>query len=105
MGTTSPKNEKEKLFDELITVKILHKNKESALKKMGPEATDYNMLKAELTDLKKKIKTIGDAISKYGDSFWDVYDAELIKPLSESDIITLRDEISEIKDSLEAMDK
>jgi len=104
MTTLSDQNKKEQLFDELIAVKLLHKRKHKALKKINSETHEYQILKEELTGLKEKIKDIEDAISKYGDSFLDVYDEELMKPLSESDIISLRDEISEIKDSLEAMD-
>ena len=98
-------NKKEQLFDELIAVKLLHKKKDRELKKMKSASPEFKALKEELAELKGKIKHIENAISRYGESFLDVYDEELIKPLSESDIITLRDEISEIKDSLEAMDK
>jgi hypothetical protein len=105
MTNQSDKNKKEQLFDELITVKLLHKEKFRALKKMKQDTPEYGSLNEELRELKEKIKSIENAISRYGESFLDVYDEELIKPLSESDIITLRDEISEIKDSLEAMDK
>lgn len=96
-------NKKEQLFDELIAVKILHKKKSKELRKITSDAPEYHTLKEELAELKEKIKNIENAISKYGESFLDVYDEELIKPLSESDIISLRDEISEIKNSLEAM--
>ncbi|MGM0620680.1 MAG: hypothetical protein ACQETJ_06525 [Bacteroidota bacterium] len=102
MATSSQKNKKEKLFDELISVKILHKKKEKELKNSGADAPGYETLKKELSDLKKKIAAIEKAISKYGESFLDVYDSELINPLTESDIIVLRDEISEIRNSLEA---
>ena len=104
MTSQSDENKKEQLFDELIAVKLLHKKKDRELKKMKSDTPEYESLKEEMTGLKTKIKIIETAISKYGESFLDVYDEELIKPLSESDIITLRDEISEIKDSLEAMD-
>ncbi len=105
MTNQSEENKKEQLFDELIAVKLLHKKKGRELKKINLDTPEYQSLKEELAELKAKIKNIENAISKYGESFLDVYDAELIKPLSESDIISLRDEISEIKDSLEAMNK
>lgn len=104
MTSQSDENKKEQLFDELIAVKLLHKKKDRELKKMKLDTPECESLKEEMTELKTKIKIIENAISKYGESFLDVYDEELIKPLSESDIITLRDEISEIKDSLEAID-
>jgi len=103
MANLPDKNKKEQLFDELIAVKILHKKKNEKLKKIESDTPEYQSLKEELTELKLNIKNIENAISKYGESFLDVYDEELMKPLSESDIISLRDEISEIKDSLEAM--
>lgn len=99
----SDENKKEQLFDELIAVKLLHRKKDKELKKMKLDTTGYQKLKGELTVLKEKIKTIENTISAYGESFLDVYDEKLIKPLSESDIILLRDEISEIKGSLEAI--
>lgn len=105
MTNQPDENKKEQLFDELIAVKLLHKKKYRALKKMKQNTHEHETLKEELRELKEKIKSIDNAISRYGESFLDVYDEELIKPLSESDIITLRDEISEIKDSLEALDK
>ncbi|MFW5756361.1 MAG: hypothetical protein ACOCWK_07140 [Tangfeifania sp.] len=104
MTNQSEENKKEQLFDELIAVKLLHKRKHKELKKINLETPEYQSLKEELEELKAKIKNIENAISDYGESFLDVYDEELIKPLSESDIISLRDEISEIKYSLEAMD-
>jgi hypothetical protein len=104
MTNQSDDNKKEQLFDELIAVKLLHKKKDRELKKIKSDTTDYQILEEELAELKTKIRNIENAISKYGESFLDVYDEELIKPLSESDIITLRDEISEIKNSLEAID-
>ncbi|MFW5773627.1 MAG: hypothetical protein ACOCWD_03000 [Tangfeifania sp.] len=104
MTNQSEENKKEQLFDELIAVKLLHRKKGRDLKKINPETFEYQRLKEELAELKSKIKNIENAISDYGESFLDVYDEELIKPLSESDIISLRDEISEIKYSLEAMD-
>ncbi|MFW6248680.1 MAG: hypothetical protein ACOC4J_02805 [Bacteroidota bacterium] len=104
MTNQSEENKKEQLFDELIAVKLLHKRKHKELKKINLETPEYQKLKEELEELKAKIKNIENAISDYGESFLDVYDEELIKPLSESDIISLRDEISEIKYSLEAMD-
>lgn len=105
MTNQADKNKKEQLFDELIAVKLLHKKKYRELKKIKLDTPEYESLNEELRELKEKIKSIENAISRYGESFLDVYDEELIKPLSESDIITLRDEISEIKDSLEALDK
>ncbi|MFW5823015.1 MAG: hypothetical protein ACOCU7_06460 [Tangfeifania sp.] len=104
MTNQSEENKKEQLFDELIAVKLLHKRKHKELKKINLETPEYQSLKEDLEELKSKIKNIENAISDYGESFLDVYDEELIKPLSESDIISLRDEISEIKYSLEAMD-
>jgi hypothetical protein len=55
--------------------------------------------------IETRIRDIEKSISRYGESFFDVYDAELVKPLSEKDILTLRDEIKEVRTTLETMGK
>lgn len=103
MGNSEPKNNKEELFDELIAVKLLYKSKEKTWRHTSEHHPDFLKIKEELSALKKRIKNIESCISKFGDSFFDVYDKELVKPLSETDILTLRDEIKEVRDSLEAI--
>lgn len=103
MGNSSPKKDQEKLFDELIEVKLLYKTKEGLWKHTTEENPAFNKMKEELSALKKRIKNIERSISQFGENFFDVYDAELIKPLSEMDILSLRDEIKEVRASLEAI--
>lgn len=103
MGNSSLKNDQEKLFDELIEVKLLYKTKEEIRKHTPEEKPEFDGMKEELSALKKRIKNIERSISRFGESFFDVYDSELGKPLSETDILSLRDEIKEVRDSLEAM--
>ncbi len=103
MGNSKPKIDKEKIFDELIEVKLLYKTKEKVWKNITEENPEFNKMKEELSVLKNRIKIIERNISSFGDSFFDVYDKELVKPLSETDILSLRDEIKEVRDSLEAM--
>lgn len=105
MGNSEPKNNKEELFDELIAVKYLNKSKEKIWKQTDEKHPDFLKIKDELSTLKKRIKSIENNISRFGESFFDVYDSELVKPLSETDILTLRDEIKEVRDSLEAIGK
>ena len=105
MTNSSHKNEQEILFDELIVVKHLYKSKEKEWKQIAPQNPEFSKMKMELTELRRRIASIEKSISKYGDSFFDVYDSELIKPLSESDILNLRDEIKDVRSSLEAMGK
>jgi uncharacterized coiled-coil DUF342 family protein len=103
MGNSALKNDQEKLFDELIEVKLLYKAKERTWKQITEENSDFDKIKKELSALKKRIKKIEKNISSFGDSFFDVYDKELIKFLSEKDILTLREEIKEVRTSLETM--
>jgi archaellum component FlaC len=103
MGNSALKKNQEKLFDELIDVKLLYKTKEKNSKQITEGNPAFNTMKEELSALKKRIKRIEHSISQFGDSFFDVYDAELVKPLSEMDILLLRDEIKEVRDSLEAI--
>ncbi|HDR50558.1 MAG TPA: hypothetical protein ENN90_02905 [Mariniphaga anaerophila] len=103
MGKSALKNDQEKLFDELIEVKLLYKSKEKTWKQTTEENPDFDEIKKELSVLKKRIKKIEKDISSFGDSFFDVYDKELVKPLSETDILSLRDEIKEVRNSLEAI--
>lgn len=103
MANSLQKNEQEKLFDELIAVKLILKNKEKEWKQLTSENPELKKVNEELATLRKKIGEIEKNISKYGDSFLDVYDSELMKPLSESDIIVLRDEIKEVRTSLKAI--
>lgn len=105
MGNSKLKIDKEKIFDELIEIKLLYKTKEKIQKHLTEENPEFNKMKEELSALKKRIKNIEKTISKFGDSFLDVYDSELLKPLSESDILSLRDEIKEVRHSLEAIGK
>ncbi len=103
MEHSPPDNKKEQLFEELIEIKLLYGAKAKALKNIRIHSGDFRTLESELKGLKEKISRIEKAISKYGEHFLDVYDARLINPLSESDIIVLRDEISEIRRSLRAI--
>jgi archaellum component FlaC len=105
MGNSPSKKDQEKLFDELIEVKLLFKTKEKIWKQTTGEHPEFNKMKEELSALKNRIKKIEINISQFGESFFDVYDAELGKPLSETDILSLRDEIKEVRDSLEAIGK
>ncbi len=105
MGNSSAKKDQKKLFDELIEVKLLYKTKEKIWKQTDKENPVFSKIKEELSDLKMRIKNIEKSISSFGDSFFDVYDKELVKPLSETDILSLRDEIKEVRDSLEAIGK
>jgi hypothetical protein len=103
MDMTAKKNEQEKLFDELIDVKLLYKNFERKWKKSGTPEYHPESVKDELASLKIRISEIEKSISRFGDSFLDVYDSELLKPLSEKDIFSLRDEIREVRQSLETI--
>ncbi len=103
MGNSSQKKEQEKLFDELIEIKFLYKTKEKICKETSKESMEFSKMKEELSVLKKRIKNIETSISGFGESFFDVYDSELVKPLSETDILILRDEIKEVRNSLETM--
>lgn len=105
MNIAAQKNEKERIFDELIDVKLLYKKKEKKWKQLPVDALDKIEIKSELMALKIRIEEIEKNITRYGDSFFDVYDAELDLPLSESDILVLRDEIREVRHSLEAIGK
>jgi hypothetical protein len=103
MDISAQKNEKEKLFDELIDVKLLYKSQVKKWRKHLLSEPGSEKIREELAVLKLRINDIEKTISGYGESFFDVYDAELVKPLSESDILVLRDEIQEVRHSLEAI--
>jgi hypothetical protein len=105
MNTSAQKNEQEQLFDELIAVKHLYKTREKEWRRHPVDNPEFRKIQVELTGLKRRIRDIEKCISRYGDSFFDVYDSELILPLSELDIINLRDEINEVRHSLETMVK
>jgi hypothetical protein len=105
MVNSKPKNDQEKLFNELIEVKLLFKTKEKIWKQSTEENPAFDSMKDELSALKMRIKKIEKNISTFGESFLDVYDLELGKPLSETDIFSLRDEIKEVRYSLEAIGK
>ncbi|MFW5832186.1 MAG: hypothetical protein ACOC11_02255 [Prolixibacteraceae bacterium] len=99
----SPKDSKEKLFDELVEVRLLYDKKVKEIKTCDASSQHYELLAAELTSLKEKIRKIKSSIARYGESFLDVYDSELMKPLSEADIIELREEIYEVRSWLESI--
>lgn len=105
MGNSLSKKDQEMLFDELIEVKLLYKTKEKVWKQTAGEHPEFNKMKEELSVLKNRIKNIEKNISSFGDSFFDVYDKELIKPLSEKDIFILREEIKEVRNTLETLGK
>jgi hypothetical protein len=105
MANSLSKKNQEMLFDELIEVKLLYKTKEKIWKHTAGENPEFNKMKEELAVLRKRIKNIEKNILSFGESFFDVYDAELGKSLSETDILSLRDEIKEVRDSLEAIGK
>ncbi len=103
MKTAVQKKEQEKMFDELISVKLLYKSRETQWKQLPVESPDKAVIKKELMAMKNRISIIEQNIRCFGESFFDVYDSELIKPIGESDILILRDEIKEVRSSLEAM--
>lgn len=103
MKTAVQKNDQEKIFDELISVKLLYKSRESQWKLLPVESPDKAVIKKELMAMKNRISIIEQNIRCFGESFLDVYDSELISSLGESDILVLRDEIKEVRNSLEAM--
>ena len=74
MGNSSSKKNQEKLFDELIEVKLLYKTKEEIRKQTAEENPKFKKMKEELSDLKNRIKIIEKNISNFGESFFDVYD-------------------------------
>ena len=103
MTTGSGADNKEKLFDELIAIKLLHKEKVYEIKSHKLSTDQLKSVEKELNELEEKIKSIQNAIAIFGESFLDVYDEELIKPLSESDIIYLREEIREVRTWLQSI--
>lgn len=105
MDNSKPKNDQEKLFDELVHVKLLYKTKEKIRQQMAGKNPEFDKMKEELSALRTRIKNIEKNISTFGESFFDVYDSELGKSLSETDILILRDEIKEVRYSLEAIGK
>jgi hypothetical protein len=104
MNASAKKNEQEQLFDDLIAVKFLYKTREKEWRHHPVNNPKFHKIQEELTGLKKRIRDIEKCISGYGETFFDVYDSELMLPLSESDIICLRDEINEVRQSLETME-
>jgi hypothetical protein len=105
MKVVKQKTEQEQLFDELISVKSLYKSTETQWKQVPVESADKALIKNELLAMKNRISIIEQNIRCFGESFFDVYDSELISPLSESDILVLRDEIKEVRSSLEGLGK
>ncbi len=103
MKIVKQKNEQERLFDELISVKLLYKSRETQWKELPVESQDKADAKIDLLAMKNRIGIIEENIKCFGESFFDVYDSELSNPLSETDILGLRDEITEVRSSLEAM--
>lgn len=103
MKIAKQKNEQERLFDELISVKLLYKSREMQWKQLPVESQDKADVKKDLLAMKNRIGIIEENIKCFGESFLDVYDSELSNPLSETDILGLRDEIKEVRSSLEAM--
>ena len=103
METNSQKDNKEKLFDELVEVRLLYDQKVKEMKTCDLNSQEHKMLKKELSTLREKIGRIKNDIARYGESFLDVYDSELMKPLTEADIIGLREEIREVRCWLESI--
>ena len=103
MKIAKQKNEQEQLFDELISVKLLYKSKEKLWKQLPLENNDKADIKKELMAMKNRIGIIEQNIRCFGESFFDVYDWELSNPLSETDILGLRDEIQQVRHSLETI--
>jgi len=97
------RDDKEKLFEELVDVRILYDNKIKQMKSFELKPEEQKSIEKELANLRKKIASIKKSIARYGESFLDVYDSELMKPLSEADVIELRDEIQEVRDWLESI--
>lgn len=96
-------NSKEKLFDELVAVRILYDKKIKQLKSFDLNEKEPESVENELAALRKRIASIKSSIARYGESFLDVYDSELMKPLSEADVIELREEIQEVRNWLESI--
>ena len=103
MKSNPQKDYKKKLFDELVEVRLLYDEKVKEIKTCSTSSQHYSELATELKVLKEKIKDIKSSIARYGESFLDVYDTELMKPLSEADIIELREEINEVRCWLESI--
>lgn len=94
------KNMHEKLFDELVSVRLMYNNKLKKWNQLSGNSLVKPVPGDELKELKRRIDEIEQRISGYGESFLDVYDSELGIWLSEPDIITLREELREVRDSL-----
>lgn len=97
------KDDKEKLFEELVEVRILYDVKIKQMKSFDLKPDEQKSIEKELSTLRKKIASIKSSIARYGESFLDVYDSELMKPLSEADVIELREEIREVRSWLESI--
>lgn len=97
------RDEKERLFEELVEVRIMYDAKFKKMKSFDLKQEEQKTIENELAILRKKIASIKSSVARYGESFLDVYDSELMKPLTEADIIELRDEIREVRDWLESI--
>ena len=103
MTNHSEKDDKEKLFEELVEVRILYDEKIKKMKSFSLNSRELDSIEKELAGLRNRIALIKKSIARYGESFLDVYDLELMKPLSEADIIELREEIREVRCWLESI--
>jgi hypothetical protein len=97
------RDEKERLFEELVEIRIMYDSKIKKMKSFDLKPEEQKTIENELASLRKKIASIKSSVARYGESFLDVYDSELMKPLTEADIIELREEIREVRDWLESI--
>jgi hypothetical protein len=97
------RDEKERLFEELVEIRIMYDAKIKRMKSFDLKPEEQKTIENELASLRKRIASIKSSVSRYGESFLDVYDSELMKPLTEADIIELREEIREVRNWLESI--
>ncbi len=98
-----PQDDKKKLFEELVELRIFYDQKIKKMKSFDLKPEEQKSIENELANLRKRIAVIKSSIARYGESFLDVYDSELMKPLSEADVIELREEIREVRRWLESI--
>ena len=92
--------EQEQLFNELIAVKFLYRSRIKIFKQLPDDSKEKSGVDKDLQALRERLNKIEKRISGYGDSFLDVYDHELMVPLTEAGIIKLREELREVRKSL-----